>query len=141
MKRVLQAAMVLALSAVAFAGDIDEGAKRTLQGLSSSWSSESASGVCDAFPDGDAKVSFRLGGRSDSFSRKQAEGVLDSYFDKVGVTKVSLRKNGYSGGGKRYSATYDYEYTDQNGAAQTGLLQFSIEDQDGRWVLQSVSAD
>lgn len=143
MKRVFQAAMlmVLALSGAALAGDIDEGAKRTLEGLSASWKGESAGGVCGAFPEGDAKVSFRLGGRSDSFSREQAEGVLDSYFDKVSVTKVSLRKNGYSGGGKRYSATYDYEYSDSNGGKHTGLLQFSIEDQDGRWVLQSVSAD
>ncbi|MEK7867094.1 MAG: hypothetical protein AAB434_10460 [Planctomycetota bacterium] len=143
MKRVFEAAMLmmLALSVAALAGDIDEGAKRTLEGLSTSWRGESAGGVCGAFPEGDAKVSFRLGGRSDSFSREQAEGVLDSYFDEVAVSKVSLRKNGYSGGGKRFSATYDYEYADSNGGKHTGLLQFSIENQDGRWVLQSVSAD
>ncbi|GEM_PF-6038537 len=134
--------MVLALSAVALAGDIDEGAKQAFQGLSSSWSSESADGVCDAFPEGDAKVSFRLGeGADGSFSKDHAQGVLESYFEKVSVVKVSLRKNGYNGGGKRYSATYDYKYSTPDGQEHTGLLQFSIEDQDGQWVLQSVSAD
>lgn len=143
MERVIRAvlAIVIALSGVAAAGDIDEGARRTFEGLAASWRGESAGGICGAFPEGDAKVSFRLGGRSDSFSREQAERVLGDYFDGVAVAKVTLCKRGYSGGGKRYSATYDYEYTDSNGAKHTGLLQFSIEDQDGRWVLQSVSAD
>lgn len=142
MDRLIRAVVfAIALAGVASAGDIDENAKRAFEGLSSSWKGESAGGVTGYFPEGDAKVSIRLPGRDGSFSRDQAEGVLDRYFGDVGVVRVSLRKNGYNGGGKSYSATYDYTYSTADGEEHDGLLQFSIKDQDGRWVLQSVRVE
>lgn len=143
MKRLVRnvLAIAIALAGVALADDIDDGARRAFQGLASSWSGESAGGVCSYFPAGDAKVSVSVGGRSGEFSREQAKGVLEQYFRGVQVTRVTLRRDGYHGGGRRYSATYDYEYATQDGHEHSGFLQFSIESRDGRWVLQSVRAD
>lgn len=134
--------LAAALGGAAIAGDIDEGAKGAFDAISSSWSGEDSGGVCGYLPKGDAKVSFYLDGQaSGSYSSKQAKGVLSAYFGRVDVLRVSLRKDGYSGGGKQYSATYDYEYSTPDGAKHSSHLQFSISEKDGRWVLQSATVD